>query len=325
MRQVTACGGGDASGFGGGHAGRVSDPSDPLAVVGTLTRLGGIARRTHLLRVVERRDLDAAVREGVVVRDGWGLYALPGSDDARRVASLLGGALSHTSAALHHGWGVMAVPDKPHVTVSRGRRVGGRSARAHVHRRELTLSELAAGVTSEEATLRDCLRHLPFDEALAVADSALRESGCAQLLARVADEARGPGSPQVRRVAGLADGRAANPFESALRAIALTVPGLHVEPQVVVRDGTFSARADLVDRRLRIVLEADSFAWHGSRSALASDCRRYNRMVVAGWLVLRFTYEDVMFQADEVRTILVEVVALAGWLNEVGSSRATAG
>jgi very-short-patch-repair endonuclease len=295
---------------------------DPLAVVEALTQLGGVARRTSLLRVVERRDLDAAVRDGVVVRDGWGVYAVPGSDEATRVAALLGGAVSLTSAALRHGWGVAKVPDKPHVTVSRGRRLGARGALAHVHRAELAASEVADGATSEEVTLRDCLRHLPFGEALAVADSALRESGCTQLLARLADEARGPGSARIRRVAAHADGLAANPFESSLRAISLSVPGLALRPQVVIQDGDFSARADLVDRRLRIVAEADSFAWHGSRAALASDCRRYNRMIVAGWWVLRFSYEDVMFHPDEVRDVLVAAVALTEWMNQ---GRGTAG
>lgn len=111
---------------------------------------------------------------------------------------------------------------------------------------------------------------------------------------------------------------AANPFESITRSICHSVPGLQVKPQVTVRDGAFSARADLVDQRLRIVCEADSFAWHGSRTALASDCRRYNRMVVGGWLVLRFSYEDVMFHPDEVREVLAGVVALAELLVEVG-------
>ena len=122
-------------------------------------------------------------------------------------------------------------------------------------------------------------------------------------------------------MAAAASGEAANAFESALRAIALEVPGLEVEPQVTIRDGALSARADLVDRRLHLVLEADCFAWHGSRAALASDCRRYNRMVISGWLVLRFSYEDVMFHPDEVREVLVAAVALAELLTEVGRGR----
>jgi very-short-patch-repair endonuclease len=58
-------------------------------------------------------------------------------------------------------------------------------------------------------------------------------------------------------------------------------------------------------------MEADSFEWHGKRSALAEDTRRYNMLVVAGWTVLRFCYEDVMFDAELVHRTLLEAVALA--------------
>ena len=116
----------------------------------------------------------------------------------------------------------------------------------------------------------------------------------------------GPGAGQGRRVACQADGRAANPFESVLRAIALDVPGLHLEPQVVVAESPL-LRPDLVDRERRLVLEADSYAWHGSRRAPRQDCRRYNRLVLLGYTVLRFTWEDVM---HDPRHILLTLKAL---------------
>jgi very-short-patch-repair endonuclease len=182
---------------------------------------------------------------------------------------------------------------------------------AQVDVAELGRRDVLDGVTVPEVTLAACLRTCSFDEALAIADSALRDGFGARNLAHIADLARGPGSAQMRRVARHADGRAANPFESGLRAICLSVPGLDVEPQVTIRDGDVTARPDLVDRRLLMAFEADSFEWHGGREALASDARRYNRLVIAGWMVLRFSWEDVMFHADEVREVLVAAVALA--------------
>jgi very-short-patch-repair endonuclease len=90
-----------------------------------------------------------------------------------------------------------------------------------------------------------------------------------------------------------------------LRATALDVEGLSVRPQVRIGQ----VRPDLVDEELRIVLEADSFEWHGSRSALRRDARRYNLLIIDGWLVLRFAWEDVMFDQSYVRAVLVNVVA----------------
>jgi very-short-patch-repair endonuclease len=72
-----------------------------------------------------------------------------------------------------------------------------------------------------------------------------------------------------------------------------------------------------VDRRLHLVNEADSFEWHGSRQALKKDARRYNLLVINGWLVLRFTWEDVMFDPGYVRDVLVRMVALVDTRTEV--------
>lgn len=59
-----------------------------------------------------------------------------------------------------------------------------------------------------------------------------------------------------------------------------------------------------------MVLEADSFEWHGRRDQLRRDARRYDQLVVDGWLVLRFSWEDVMFDPEFVRDVLVRAVAL---------------
>lgn len=285
-------------------------------VVEHLERLGGVARRRALLAAVPRADLDRAVAAGDVVRDGRGRYALPAVEEDLRAAARLGGVLSLTSAALRHGWAVKTVPTRPHVTVSRGRKIPVRPPVAQVHRAELGREQVDGLTTSVETTLRDCLRRLPFDEALCVADSARREGVEQGVLDRIAEAARGPGSAQARRVARLCSPRAANPFETVTRAIAYDVPGLSVRAQVPIVEGDFHARPDLVDERLRIVIEADSFEWHGKRSALASDARRYNRLVVAGWMVLRFTYEDVMFHPAEVGEVMVAAVALAELMND---------
>lgn len=65
------------------------------------------------------------------------------------------------------------------------------------------------------------------------------------------------------------------------------------------------------------MIEADSSAWHGSRAALRRDAQRYNEMVRTGWIVLRFTWEDVMLGPERVREVLTDVVALAQRRGEV--------
>jgi very-short-patch-repair endonuclease len=71
-----------------------------------------------------------------------------------------------------------------------------------------------------------------------------------------------------------------------------------------------TGRADLVDRTLGVVLEAESFEFHGLRRLLKRDCERYNAFVLDGWLVLRFAWEHVMFEPAYARDVLVSAVQL---------------
>ncbi len=281
-----------------------------------LRELGGIATRGTLLRSCERGALDRAVAAGDVVRIARGRYALAVVDEGRVAAARVAGVLCLSSAALHHGWAVKTVPDRPQLMVSRGSRVDRTDRTVRLHYATLEADEVENSVTTPEATLAQCLRRLPFDEALAISDSAMRAGVPRSTLVRIAEDARGPGSAQMRRVAQLASPEAANPFESCLRAISIDVPGLDVRPQVTIREPGLVVRPDLVDERLHIVLEADSFEWHGGRSQLSADARRYNLLVVNGWWVLRFAYEHVMLQPEYVREVLVAMVALAERMNE---------
>ena len=155
----------------------------------------------------------------------------------------------------------------------------------------------------------DCARTLPFDEALAIADSARRHAAVtsAELL-RLADAVRTTGRRSALRVVREASGLAANPFESVLRAISLDVPGLDLRPQVEIRDRGWRGRPDLVDERLGLVVEAESFEFHGQRRALRHDCERYTALVLQGWTVVRFAWEHVMFDLAYVHACLSQAL-----------------
>ena len=272
--------------------------------------IGGVAPWGSLVRVTSRREVQAALDAGSVVRIGRGRYALPAAHEDLVVAARASGHVCLTSAALAHGWAVKTVPEKPHVALPKHRRLADDvAALLTPYWIDLAWDEVEGCCTNASTTLAMCLRALPFDEALAVADSALRDGFPRQHFLGIAAAARGPGAARMRRVARCASAKAHNPFESVLRAIALDVDGLAVEPQVSIRPILGPAvRPDLVDRRRRIVLEADSFEWHGNRTALRRDTRRYDALTVAGWLVLRFAWEDVMHDPEWVRSVLVEAV-----------------
>jgi very-short-patch-repair endonuclease len=238
---------------------------------------------------------------------------LPSVADGLRMANELTGVLSHLSAALHHGWEVKAVPDRPHLTFPRGRNLTPAvRARCVPHWSNLGPDDREGPVTSKTRTLLDCLQGCAFDEALCVADSALRhDSVSTETLRALAAGAVGPGARRASDVAGLADARAANPFESVLRALSLGIRGLDLVPQVTIREDGFAVRPDLVDMDRRLVVEAESHTWHSGRGALRRDCRRYTGPVLRGWTVIRFGWEDVMFEPDYVRASLIMLAAVA--------------
>ena len=263
-----------------------------------------------LVRLTSRRALDDAIDAGQVVRIARGRYAVPEVHAGTELALKVAGHVCLVSTALAHGWKVKLTPGRPQIAVPKDRRIDGTTkARMVLSWIDLSDDQIEGLATDAATTLEMCGRRMPFDEALAIADSALRDGFRVERLRAVAEAANGPGSARLRRVAAHADRRAANPFESVLRAIALEVPGLQVEPQVRLRGRlALDVRPDLADRRLRIVLEADSFEWHGDRAALRRDARRYDLLVANGWAVLRFSWEDVMHQPEWVRSVIQAVV-----------------
>jgi very-short-patch-repair endonuclease len=228
--------------------------------------------------------------------------------------------LSRESAALHHGFEVLTKPLLPHVTIkrSRSRRATGLECVLHTTGSSFFDGSPPDGrprtwigkATSPVATVLDCARYASFGEALVVADSAIR-SGMVkrETLSRLASSLRGAGRQRAIRVAELADGQAASALESMLRARVIEAGFTRFVPQYQIRSRDFAARVDLADPVLRIVLEADSFAFHGTRTALRRDCRRYVGLAMCGWTLLRYSWEDVVLDEDWVGSSLAAVLS----------------
>jgi len=271
--------------------------------VAATERLGGTASAVDLLRLTTRRRLRRAVRRGEVLQLSRGRYALPTASEAFARARQLSAVVCLRSAAAHHGWPLKQQPEIPELAVPRGRSVAvERRDGVRVVWTDLGVDDVHDGVTNPLRTVVDCARRLPFDEALAIADSALR-SGLVTRDELDAIVVRGAGAAAVRKVVRHADGRSANPFESVLRALAIDA-GLDVEPQAAVDLGTGTVHPDLVDRSRSVVLEADSWTHHATRAAHRRDCARYNLLVLDGWRVFRFTWEQVMHDQAYVRWVL---------------------
>lgn len=75
-----------------------------------------------------------------------------------------------------------------------------------------------------------------------------------------------------------------------LRAAGLPEPRCQ---QRVERQGAFVARVDFLYPEQRIVIEVSGHAWHSSREQVVADVARRRQLVLAGYTVLEFTYDDV--------------------------------
>ena len=287
-----------------------------------LLEAGGVASTAVLVEHVGRPALRRAVEVGEVVRAGRGTYRLPEVDVHLVEAARLNACLSLVSAALVHGWQAKLPPPRAQVIVPRGRKVGpARRSGVELRWGEVTPKELTAGVTDPVRTVLDCARFLAMDEALAVADSALRAGVPRTDLLLACARLPRHGRSRAFRVVELATSLAANPFESVLRAILLDVPGASFEPQVWIGN---IGRADLVDRQRRIVVEADSFEFHAHSAAFAADMARYNAFVCEGYLVLRFAWRHAMFEPDYVRATIAGALGARATISSQALDRSRA-
>lgn len=276
-------------------------------------QLGGSCTWGQLRKSLSKRRIRRAVAEGVLVRAAQGRYVLPDIAVARRTAVELAAVASHTTAALHWGWGVKADPEQPHLTFPRGRKLRGRAKDLVRHWRALRTEDVVDGwVTSKHRTVIDCCLDLPFDEALAIADSSWRDDLDPLEVMRVAKALPVRLRKRVSAVLRHVDRRAANPFESVLRAQCI-LAGAAVKTQFEIKDKAFYAKVDIAIEDLRIVVEAESFAHHGDRPALKRDCRRYTGLAARGWVVLRFTWDEVMFEPEYVIEAVRATIEARRW------------
>jgi very-short-patch-repair endonuclease len=215
--------------------------------------------------------------------------------------------ISHSTAARALGLSVALTDDLVHVTLRPGARRSRRLTNTSVvvHWSPLAAADTIGVATTPLRTVLDCALTMSFPHALAIADSALRERylNPDDLMAGARGR-RGAGRARCLRVAEWADARSANAFESVLRGVLVDAGLTMFEPQLRVQLPRFAVHLDLGDPQSRIAVEADSFGYHATRDAFGRDCERYDELGAAGWLVLRFTWEQVMFEPRRVVDIV---------------------
>ena len=155
--------------------------------------------------------------------------------------------------------------------------------------------------TSVVRTIADLGRRLPLVDAVAALDMALHR----RLLELVALRSwagahpRYRGGARLRRAIELAEPATESVMETRLRLLLLLarLPRPLAQISLSDEDGHFVGRPDFYYPLHRLALEYDGSSY---RENLTGDNRRQNRMVDAGYRLLRFTATDVLSAPDSV-------------------------
>jgi very-short-patch-repair endonuclease len=223
-----------------------------------------------------------------------------------------GACLGGWSAA--HLWGIPVVPENPPVWVNLPLRARMRSQnRLHLRRTPLESTDrdriTTLPVTSGVRTAFDLGRCLPMPESLIALDALCRD------LVKV-DDLEGyatvrwswPHTCQLRTLLPLIEPATESPMETRVRLLIISarLPRPQVQVEVWSAEGRFVARVDLAYRRWKIAIEYEG-DHHRERHQYQQDVARINDLRDNGWLVLRFTANDVFRTPDR----LVRQVARA--------------
>jgi very-short-patch-repair endonuclease len=282
----------------------------------TDARAAGLTPRQIRHRVRTGRWTE--VRPGIYLLGGVGfgpMQRLLGATWATR------GCASHLSAAWLHGL-VERPPLRPEVTSARtesAHRAGIRLHRTDDLEAVDVVRCRGVVVTGVARTCIDLGDRMTADQLERVVDRALHR-GLTQvdpLVERFWGLARRgrPGIATARQVLTRLD-PAIPPTESDLETMLCEVlrrRGLPMpvrQHEVVV--GGRRVRLDLAYPELRVAIEGDGFAFHGSRLAFEADRERQNALVVAGWVVLRFTWRQICNRPDWVADQVATTLAQAG-------------
>jgi hypothetical protein len=231
-----------------------------------------------------------------------------------------GAVLSHRSAARLHelrDWGYTKIE----VTIP------GRSARAHpgvaVHRSTTLTDEDVTVVNNIPCTtvhrtlldLAEVVDQRQLERAFDQADS-LEVLDLAAINDQLARNPTRPGAKAVKAVLDehfIGTTLTRNEHEELLLSITrgLGLPDPECNALIVLPDGGPPLHPDFVWRDQRIIVEADSDKWHGSRQRQEIDRRRDQRLTAAGWRVIRTSWRQMTYRPDELRKILLKLLGPA--------------
>jgi very-short-patch-repair endonuclease len=119
------------------------------------------------------------------------------------------------------------------------------------------------------------------------------------------------GTGQLRRIAEVVADGAASQAELRLHELLAEagVTGWIANAQVLDEQGLIAV-ADLLFEAAKVIIEVDGWRTHRSRESFVQDRRRDRRLTVAGYRVLRFTWDDLISRPAQVIAEITQALRL---------------
>lgn len=276
------------------------------------------ASTASLAATVGARSIGRWIASGRLIRLHPGWVAVPQSADdwtvrAHAAIGYAGGPLSHISALVVHG----LVDDEVtplHVTVPSERRV--RSSRwLLVHRSRTAVETVRVGgltVTPVTRALIDTWGDAHRCQAMRGAGGLAREAvlratrgrraTATRLAAQLENRPELPGRSALIELLGLIAGGCESELEIFGMRHVLSIPGMppcEQQHRMLLPSGP--VRLDAAWPEVKLAVELDGAAFHGSPAARERDLRRDAALAALGWVVLRFSYRRLMREPEACR------------------------
>ncbi len=281
----------------------------------TISTLGGLAATHELLAAgFHKRTLSFAVNYGHVVRVRQGWYCMPELNQTVQRAVRIGGRPGCISGAALHG--MWSPPDEYlHVSLDHNecrlrspdnmrRRLARNASEVRTHWNTKSRSGTRL-VLDPISCLAEVVHCQPLEYAVAIANSGLRPSVIQSnpLISRSQWQSLADTVPRIAGILHLADGICESGTES-ITLVRLAQHKLPLRRQVWI-DGK---RVDfLVGRRL--IIEVDGAAYHIDPVRFELDRTRDAQLCAINFVVLRFSYNQVIYRWHEVERAVLAAVA----------------
>lgn len=235
---------------------------------------------------------------------------------AAALATGAGMPVSHATAA--RLWNLVVPPDpEVHVIAPRDSRVRIRGLRTHrvaIDEREMTLVSGVLCTTLLRTTI-DCLLWLPEEAGRGLLTDALQRHVLDLDTVRTALRQTGQRHGLARAWAVLRDVSGGAHSEAEVLAHRILrksgIAGWSANVEVYDAMGLIGV-VDVLFAAARLVLEIDGRAYHSDDAAFQRDRSRQNRLVAAGFRVVRFTWEDLVRRPDEVAQVVRSLLLAEG-------------